>query len=224
MNLVFEHFDLYLRAFGWTVLLFLASAVASLVIGTILSAMRVGPVLILRWVAAVYVAVVRNTPLVLWFLLIAQGLPMVDITFRDVEKLHIDSYYFRACLALTLYTSTFVGEAIRSGINSVGLGQAEAARAIGLTFLGTMRNVVLPQAFRASVPPLASVMIALLKNTSVAYVFGVYEATTRMKYFSNITARDEGVFILFALGYVVLVELVSLAAGTLERRWKVARA
>jgi len=224
VNLVFEHFDLYLKAFGWTLWLFLASAVASLVVGTIIAALRVGPVGTMRWAAAIYVAIVRNTPLVLWFILIAQGLPMLGITFRSVEKLHIDSYYFRACLALTLYTSTFVAEAIRSGINAVPLGQAESARAIGLTFGGTMRHVILPQAFRASVPPLASVLIALLKNTSVAYVFGVYEATTRMKYFQNIAAQDLGIFILFALGYVVLVELVSAGAYALERRWKAARA
>lgn len=224
MNLVFEHFDLYLRAFGWTALLFVASAVASLVVGTVVAAMRVGPVAILRRAAATYVGIVRNTPLLLWFLLIAQGLPLLGITFRGVERAHIDSYYFRACLALTLYTSTFVAEAIRSGINSVPLGQAEAGRAIGLGFGGVMRQVVLPQAFRATVPPLASVMIALLKNTSVAYVFGVYEATARMKYFQNIAARDEGIFLLFALGYVVLVELVSAGAFSLERRWKVSRA
>ncbi|MEX0429473.1 amino acid ABC transporter permease [Nocardioides sp. DS6] len=224
MNLVFEHFDLYLRAFGWTVLLFLASALASLVIGTVLAAMRVGPVSILRAASTAYITVVRNTPLLVMFLLICVGLPTVGITFRFVEDWHLDAFYFRSCIALTLYTSTFVAEAIRSGINAVPLGQAEAARAVGLTFGGTMTQVVLPQAFRAIVPPLASVMIALLKNTSVAYVFGVVEATARMKYFTNITARDEGVFVLFALGYIVLVEMVSLGAYSLERRWKVSRA
>lgn len=224
MDLVLQHLDLYLRAFGWTILLFLASAVVSLIAGTIVAAMRVGPVAIMRRLATVYVGIVRNTPLLLWFILVAEGLPILGITFNGVRDLHIDPYYFRACLALSFYTSTFVAEAIRSGINSVPLGQAEAARAIGLPFGGVMRQVILPQAFRATVPPLASVMIALLKNTSVAYVFGVIEATARMKYFQNITATDTGVFILFALGYVVLVELISLGAFSLERRWKVARA
>ena len=93
-----------------------------------------------------------------------------------------------------------MAEAIRSGINAVPLGQAEAARAIGLTFGGTMTQVVLPQAFRATVPPLASVFIALLKNTSVAYAFGILEATARMKYFTNISGNDLPIFLLFAAG------------------------
>ena len=223
MDLVLENFDLFLRAFRLTVGLFLVSALASLVLGTLLAAMRVGPVAILRSAAATYVTVVRNTPLLMIFILIAIGLPKVDITFRSVERLGIDSFFFRGCLALSLYTCTFVAEAIRSGINAVPLGQAEAARAIGLTFGGTMTNVVLPQAFRATVPPLASVLIALLKNTSVAAVFGLLEATARMKYFQNKTAVDWPVFIMFAIGYILLVELVSLGAGRLERRWKAAR-
>ena len=223
MDLVLENFDLFLRAFRLTVGLFLVSAVASLVLGTLLAAMRVGPVAILRSAAATYVTVVRNTPLLMIFILIAIGLPKVDITFRSVENLGIDAYFFRGCLALSLYTSTFVAEAIRSGINAVPLGQAEAARAIGLTFGGTMTQVVLPQAFRATVPPLASVLIALLKNSSIGAVFGLAEATFRMKYFQNQTAVDWPVFILFALGYIVLVELISLAAHRLERRWKAAR-
>ena len=103
------------------------------------------------------------------------------------------------------------------------LGQAEAARAIGLAFSGVMSQVVLPQAVRASVPPLASTLIALLKNTSVAGIFGVIEAVGRMKGFTNDYADQRwGIFIAFAIGYVILVEIVSLIAGLLERRWKVA--
>ena len=103
------------------------------------------------------------------------------------------------------------------------LGQAEAARAIGLTFGGTMREVILPQAFRATVPPLASVLIALLKNTSVAAVFGLIEATARMKLLTKQRRRRPLIFLTFALGYVVLVEIISFGANRLERRWRVAR-
>ena len=223
MELVFSNFDLYLSAFRLTIGLFLISGVASLVFGTVLAAMRVGPVPFLSKAAATYITVVRNTPLLIIFVFIAVALPKLGILFRSVEELGVSSFFFRACLALSLYTSTFVAEAIRSGINAVPLGQAEAARAIGLTFGGTMTQVVLPQAFRATVPPLASVYIALLKNTSVAYLFGIFEATARMKYFTNISANDLPIFLLFAAGYVVLVEVVSLGANRLERRWRAAR-
>jgi len=223
VELVFSNFDLYLSAFRLTIGLFLISGVASLVFGTVLAAMRVGPVPFLSKAAATYITVVRNTPLLIIFVFIAVALPKLGILFRSVEELGVSSFFFRACLALSLYTSTFVAEAIRSGINAVPLGQAEAARAIGLTFGGTMTQVVLPQAFRATVPPLASVYIALLKNTSVAYLFGIFEATARMKYFTNISANDLPIFLLFAAGYVVLVEVVSLGANRLERRWRAAR-
>ena len=223
MSLVFDNFDLYLSAFRLTLGLFAVSAVASLLFGTILAAMRVGPIAVLSRAAATYITVIRNTPLLMMFIIIAVALPTVDITFKAVENLGVNAFFFRGCLALSLYTSTFVAEAIRSGINAVPLGQAEAARAIGLTFGGTMTQVILPQAFRATVPPLASVFIALLKNSSVGAVFGLLEAAARMKFFANQTARDEGVFLLFALGYVVLVEIVSFGAGRLERRWRVSR-
>jgi glutamate transport system permease protein len=223
VELVFSNFDLYLDAFRLTIGLFLVSGALSLAFGTLLAAMRVGPVAFLSKAATVYITVVRNTPLLIVFIFVVIGLPKLGILFRSVEELGISSFFFRACLALTLYTSTFVAEAIRSGINAVPLGQAEAARAIGLTFGGTMTQVVLPQAFRATVPPLASVFIALLKNTSVAYAFGILEATARMKYFTNLSANDLPIFLLFAAGYVVLVELLSFGANRLERRWRVAR-
>jgi glutamate transport system permease protein len=112
---------------------------------------------------------------------------------------------------------------VRSGINAVPLGQAEAARAIGLTFTGVMREVVLPQAFRATVPPLTSVLIAMLKNTSIAAVFGLVEATSRMRFFTNRDVADRmWIFLVFAVGYIILVEIVSAFSLTLERRWRVA--
>ena len=128
MELVFSNFDLYLGAFRLTVGLFLVSGALSLVLGTLLAAMRVGPVAFLSKAATTYITVVRNTPLLIIFVFVIIGLPKLGILFRSVEELGISSFFFRACLALTLYTSTFVAEAIRSGINAVPLGQAEAAR------------------------------------------------------------------------------------------------
>ena len=123
------------------------------------------------------------------------------------------AFFGAAVVSLSLYTSTFVCEALRSGVNAVPLGQAEAARAIGLPFAGVMSQVVLPQAFRASVPPLASVQIALIKNTSVAAVFGIAEATVRDAQLHQRPPRPtDGLFIAFALGYIVIVEGFSFLA------------
>lgn len=217
MNDVFSHFDLLLRAFWLTVQLAVLSGLCSLVGGTILVAMRIGPVAVLRWLATLYVTLVRNTPLLIVFIFIFIAAP-------DLGWFVHTPFLLKGVIAVSVYTSAFVCEALRSGVNSVPLGQAEAARAIGLTFTQNLAHVVLPQAFRASVPPIASTMIAMLKNTSVAAAFGLAEATFRMRYFGNRNADETiTIFIIFAIGYIILVELISAGAFGLERRWRAAR-
>ncbi len=215
MDDVFSHFDLVLRAFWLTIELLLLSGMMSLVFGTLLAAARVGPVAVLAKAGATYVTLVRNTPLLIVFIFVFFGLPQLEVNLP---------FLFKGVLALTVYTSAFVCEAMRSGINAVSVGQAEASRAIGLTFGQSMAYVVLPQALRAVVPPLASVLIALAKNTSVAAGFGLLEATARMRFFTNNNADARTwIFVAFAVGYIIIVELISAGAFSLERRWKVAR-
>ncbi len=228
MDVIAENVDLIVWAFTHTVALFLISGVLSLLIGTLLAALRVGPVAVLRRAVSVYVTLIRNTPLLIVFVFFRFAAPKMDINFNFVDivwgDLRMNNFFAAAVAALTVYTSTFVCEAVRSGVNAVSLGQAEAARAIGLPFSGSMRYVVLPQAIRASVPPLASVQIALLKNTTIAGIFGVAEAFFRMRGFTNNNPDDRiTIFLTFAVIFVVLVEVVSFGANRLERRWRVAR-
>ena len=226
MDAVWSNFDLVLEAFGLTLMLFVISGLLSLVLGTFLAAMRVGPVPVLSKAGATYVTLVRNTPLLVMFLIVTTLMPNIGWSIPGVSigGLDVSNYFVRGIVALTLYTSSFVCEALRSGINSVSLGQAEAARSVGMGFGQVMRNVILPQAYRASLPPLASVQIALVKNTSVAAVFGIFEATARMRFFINddVGSRNQ-IFLLFAVGYVIIVEIVSFGANRLERRVRTAR-
>ena len=227
MDAVLESLSDVFKAFGYTLLLFLLSAVFSLLGGTLLVAMRVGPIAVLNKVAVVYVSIVRNTPLLAVFFFFSFAAPIIGLNFKwvgvHIGTFDFTSFFATAVVSLSVYTSAFVCEALRSGVNAVPLGQAEAARAIGLPFAGVMRQVVLPQAIRASVPPVASTMIAMLKNTSVAAVFGLIEAASQMKILTNNHADERwGIFLAFAIGYVVLVELVSLLASTFERRWRIA--
>lgn len=208
--------DLVLQAFWLTIQLAVLSGLFSLVFGTFLAAMRVGPISVLRGAAATYVTLVRNTPLLLIFVFVFVAAPNIGWFVGT-------PFLVKGVIAVGIYTSAFVCEAVRSGVNAVPLGQAEAARAIGLTFAQTMGSVVLPQAFRAVVPPLASVLIAMTKNTSIAAVFGLAELTFRMRYFSNNSADDTAIFLTFAVLYIVLVELISAGAIGLERRWRAAR-
>lgn len=229
MDAVFSNFDDYLKAFGLTIGLFVVSGIASLVWGTILAVLRVGPVSVLNKAAAVYVALFRNTPLLMIFIFMAIAMPVLGYNFTFIEDVEIggwnvSAFFFRSCIALTLYTSAFVCEAMRSGVNAVPLGQAEAGRAIGLTFSQSMTQVVLPQAARAVIPPMTSVLIALIKNTSVAAAFGMAEAVATMRALTNNNADQRiGIFLAFAIGYIIIVEVVSLASYAAERKVKVAR-
>jgi len=177
--------------------LFLISAVGSLVLGVLLGAFRVSPIPTLRWFGATYVNVVRNTPLTLVFAFLVFAIPKLDVNLE---------YETAAFTALTVYTATFVCEVVRSGINTVPPGQAEAARALGMTFSQVLGQIVLPQALRATVPPLVSVMIAMLKNTTIAAGFSVLEAGAIPAYMAE---RGEPQF--FVLLWI------------LERKWAVAR-
>lgn len=227
MDAVLDNLDAVVRAFTYTLLLFVISGVLSLVLGTALAALRVGPVSVLRLAASAYVTIVRNTPLLIVLIFFRIAAPKIGLNFNFVDvqfgDIRLNNLFTACVVGLTVYTAAFVCEAIRSGINAVQLGQAEAARAIGLPFAGVMREVVLPQAFRASVPPLASVQIALLKNTTVAGALGVFEAFARMRSLNNdyATQRIE-IFLVFAFVFVVLVEVLSFIANRLERRWRIA--
>lgn len=215
MDALTDNFPEIARGFAETLRLFVVSGVCSLLFGTVLAALRVAPFGSLRRAGSTYVAVLRNTPLVVLFVLIVFGFPTIDVNV---------SFFTFAVLALTVYTSAFVCEAVRSGINSVSTGQAEAARAVGMTFTQTLGLVVLPQAVRSVIPPLASIMIALAKNTSVASAFGVVEATKELS--DLIRDRPDQLYVVFfgiAAGYVLITLSIAGIAKILETRLVVVR-
>jgi glutamate transport system permease protein len=215
VDFVVEQRSLLLEGFWTTVRLTALSGLLSLVVGTVLAVMRVCPIPPLRWAGAVYVTLVRSTPLTLVFVFSTFGLPRLDIRL---------SFFAFAVVALTVYTSAFVCEAVRSGINSVASGEIEAARSIGLTFGPVLRQVVLPQAFRAVIPPLSNVIIALTKNTSIAVAFSVAEATSILRRLQNQDASATFPLLLTtAAGYLVLTLAISFAFSRLERRVAVSR-
>ena len=160
-------------AFGMTLLLTFFSAIGSLVIGTIVAILRVSPVPLLQRVGALYVNIVRNTPLTL--IIIACNIVMiVNLGFSFSEDLARNNIIW-AIIGLSIYHAAFVCESLRSGVNTVPTGQAEAARSVGLTFTQSLREVMLPQAFRGAITPLGNTLIALTKNTTVATAIGVAE-------------------------------------------------
>ena len=220
-----NEYDL-LGAFWTTIQLTVYSAIGALILGTLLAAMRLSPVPMMNWLGTAYVNVVRNTPLTLIILFCSFGLAQtLGITLVDSKSVTSieDSNFRLAVLGLTVYTAAFVCETVRSGVNTVPLGQAEAARSFGLTFGQNLRMILLPQAFRAVIIPLGSVLIALTKNTTIASAIGVAEAALLMKTMIENKAALMAVGAIFACGFVILTLPMGLLFGWLGKRLAVAR-
>lgn len=226
MEVFAEYREQIFAAFWVTIKLTVYSGVGALILGTALAAMRLAPVPMLNRLGAAYVNVVRNAPLTLIILFCSFGLSQtLGITLVDPNSPTsiADSNFRLAVLGLAVYTAAFVCEAVRSGVNTVPLGQAEAARSLGLTFGQNLRMILLPQAFRAVVIPLGSVLIALTKNTTITSAIGVGEAALLMKEMIENTAALMAVGAIFALGFIVLTLPLGLVFGRLGKLLAVAR-
>lgn len=216
MNAITDNWGVFGEAFLKSLGICLWAMVGALVIGTLIAAARVSPVTPLRGFGSAYVTLIRNCPLTVVLFFIAFGLPEVGFN---------RSYYTFGVSALAIYTGAFVCEALRSGINSVPAGQAEAARAIGLTFTQSLREIILPQAFRTAIPPLGSVLIAMFKNSAVLGAFGVagelfgtgIRMTSAQGYAATPVVLAIGVF------YLCITIPAGLLLQILERRAVIAR-
>lgn len=218
---LFDRFDDVLKGFEATIRLSVTAGLLSLLVGTILVAFRVSPTPILRAIGTSWVNTIRNFPLTLVLLMCSLGISdTLHLAFSDTASIN---YYWWGVLGLSAYTGCFVCEALRSGINTVPLGQAEAARSIGLTFTQSLRLIILPQAYRAVIGPLGSVFIAMIKNTTVVVFAGYAEAAGVMKVIFDDEGASLGVFIGFAIGYMVLTLPTGFFFGWLAKRAAVAR-
>jgi glutamate transport system permease protein len=221
MGELFAEFNIF-AAFGMTILLTFFGAIGSLVLGTIVAIMRVSPVALFQKVGAFYVNTVRNTPLTL--IIIASNIVMiVNLGFSFSEDIARNNIIW-AVIALSVYHGAFVCEALRSGVNTVPQGQAEAARSIGLTFGQSLKEVLLPQAFRGAITPLGNTLIALTKNTTVATAIGVAEVAGVMK--SMQEARADlaiPILLIVAIGFVILTLPMGLLTSHLSSRLSVKR-
>lgn len=226
MEIFTEYQDRIYAAFWVTIQLTVLAGIGALILGTVLAAMRLSPIPVMRGLGTSYVNVVRNTPLTLILVFCSLGLANtlhITLTDPDSPTSIVDSNFRLAVLGLTVYTAAFVCEAIRSGINTVPLGQAEAARSLGLTFSQNLRIIMLPQAFRAVIIPLGSVLIALTKNTTIASAIGVAEAALLMKEMVENTSALLLVGGIFAIGFVILTLPTGLLFGWLGKRLAVLR-
>jgi glutamate transport system permease protein len=216
VNAITDNYGLFGHAFLRSLGICIWAMVGALLIGTVIAAARVSPVAPLRGFGSAYVTLVRNCPLTVVLFFIAFGLPEIGIN---------GSYYVFGVCALAIYTAAFVCEALRSGVNSVPAGQAEAARAIGLTFTQSLGTVILPQAFRSSIPPLGSVLIAMFKNSAVLGAFGVagelFSEGIRLTSAQGYASAP--VFLALGLFYLCITIPSGLILQVLERRAVIVR-
>ncbi|MET8506720.1 amino acid ABC transporter permease [Streptomyces sp. NPDC015232] len=215
MNVLLDHFAEFRNGFIGTVEITAVSSVIALVLGIVVAGFRVSPVPPLRAFGTAWVTLLRNTPLTLLFLVSFFVVP--EILFPGMSP------FVLASLALGFYTSSFVCEAVRSGISTVPLGQAEAARSLGLTFSQTLRLVVLPQATRTVLPPLSSIFIALTKNSAIAGAFSVTELFGWQTLMSEQGYAIIPIFLWVAAAYLVITFAISGLFRLLERNMEVAR-
>lgn len=219
---LFDKYDIW-AAFWMTVQLAALSAVGSLIFGTILVAMRVSPVPVMRWFGTAYINIVRNIPLTVIIVGSFLGLALT-LGIKFGGERFTDIIFRVAIFGLIAYTSTFVCESLRAGINTVPVGQAEAARALGLGFTQVLTLIVLPQAFRSVVAPLASVLIALTKNTTIAAAIGVAELALLMKTMTEFNADLIWyITILVAMLFVLLTLPTGLILGWVAKKVAVKR-
>ena len=216
-----------LGALWMTVKLTFFSALGALMIGTVVAICRVSPVGVLQGFGTAYVTLIRNTPLTLIVFFFAFGLLNtlnVSLTPADSATSINDNNFRYGLIALSVYHASFVAEALRSGINTVPQGQAEAARAIGLGFLPSLREIILPQAFRGAIAPLGNTLIALTKNTTVVATIGVAELAFVMKGMIEFNGSLlYAIFALVAACFVLLTLPTGLAFTRLSRRLVVQR-
>jgi glutamate transport system permease protein len=235
VKILVDRWELFASGFWVTFQICLLTAITALLLGTVVAVFRVSPIPPLRAIGTSYVTVFRNVPLTVVMFFTAFALPTLGVNAdflripgldRIFIRLGTDLPYFRfAWIALTLYTAAFVCEALRSGINAVPTGQAEAARSLGLTFTQNLWHIIVPQAWKAAAVPLGSVIIAMIKNSALAGFFGVVGDLSST---ADVLTSAGGepiipVFIGISIGYLIMTVPLGLLLDWVESRRAVSR-
>ncbi len=203
-----EHFLPFLEATGMTLKLTAVSLLLAMVIGLAVAFLKLSQHKALNWVANVYIAVIRGTPLIVQLMFLYFGITSIVVL----------SSFWAGSLALAIHSGAYVAEIFRGTIQSIAKGQTEASRSLGVSHWKTMRLVVLPQAFRRAVPPLGNQFIIGLKDSSLVAYLGVAEL-----YGTALSAQAENfqpfeTYMVAGLYYLVLVLIFTLLVNRLESR------
>ncbi len=216
LSVLTDNFDQFLSGFWVTVRLVGISLAIALAVGTVVAALRVAPSPWLQRLGAVYVETFRNIPLLVLLFISYAGLRRAGIGI---------SPWVAGTASLGLYTAAYVAEALRSGVFAVSRGQREAATSLGFSEIETLRIIVLPQAFRTVIPPLASITIAMIKNSAIigASLLALPDILKEARIVSSRTFKTDEAFFWAAVGYLILTGTATLAFRALEKRYAIHR-
>lgn len=208
-NFLSEYYSMYIDATITTLEVSLLALVIGLVLGVIICIAKIGNIKLFSYLATIYVEIIRNTPILVQIMIIYFALPEIGISF---------SPFMSAIIALSINSAAYVSEILRAGINSIDKGQMEAGRSLGLSYAQTMKLIIMPQAFKNSLPSLANEFISLVKESSVVYFVGVTDIMFAANAIKNATYETFGPYIVAAMIYFVITFILSQAVKSLEKK------
>ncbi|AQS03652.1 amino acid ABC transporter permease [Clostridium beijerinckii] len=209
MSYILEIMPQVLEGLQVTLEIFVLTLVLSIPLGVIIAVMRTSKSLIFKQISGIYILIMRGTPLLLQIIVIFFGLPLVGVSFDRFPA---------AILAFTLNYGAYFGEIFRAGIESIDNGQVEGAKVLGLSSRQTFFRIILPQAFKTVIPPVANEITTLVKDTSLVYVVGMDELLKIGKTAAN---RDVSLLPLLIVGavYLVVIAIFSQVLKKIEDKY-----
>lgn len=212
-NVITSNLQLLLYGAWMTIKITAVAVSCGFIIGLIVSLARMSNFILIRLIAKCYVDIIRGTPMLVQIFMIYFALP-------QIIGMRIDPYV-AAVAACSINSGAYVSEIFRAGIQSIDKGQMEAGRSLGLTWGQTMRYIIMPQAFKAIIPPLGNEFIAMLKDSSLVSVIGFEELTRRGQLIIAKTYASFEIWGTVAVIYLIMTVTISQLVGYLERKYSI---
>jgi putative glutamine transport system permease protein len=213
LNILVNNFPELMSGLGYTLMSSLIALVGSLIIGTAFALMEISTHRWLSVIGNIYVEVVRNIPLLVitmaFYVIVPQYIAQID-------------GFTAGTIGLTIYTSAFIAETVRAGIQSVAVGQMEGARSVGMTYSQAMIQIIFPQAFKIVIPPLGNQFINLVKNSSILAFVAGFDLMYQGKIIANATFNTFDTYLAVGVLYLILTMPLSYFMRYLEKKWAVA--
>ncbi|MGP1555982.1 amino acid ABC transporter permease [Peptostreptococcus stomatis] len=221
-SFVNDYYLSYLQGAGVTVLLSFLALLFGFIVGLVACVCKISKNIILRWIANIYIEIIRDTPLLVQVMIIAFGFPML-LGVKYPTMFGYDDTFTGVVIALILNSGAYIAEILRSGISSVDKGQMEASRSLGLTYIQSMRYIIVPQAVKNILPALANEFISLVKESAIVAFVGVTDIMFVANSVKNSTYNGFGPYLFAALIYFVITFTLSKLVGLLEKKMTVER-